>query len=286
LLLGRKQFVVITGTSTGIGEDAAKLLAKNGWKVFAGVRKDSDAERLRSYDPENIHPLILDVTKQDQIDAAFAQVREAVGEAGLDALVNNAGLGMLGPSEFTPVSDFQRQYDINVFGMVRVTQAAMPLLRMRTPGRVVNVSSIAPDINMPFGGLYCAAKGAVDSFSECFRREVMKWGITVSVLKPGPVKTAFGDTALDIAKDIRNRFEDGSKCIEYYGETLDKFPELTKKMDHPAPPSKSSGVILSALTSRSPRYVYYDTWGTYFTVSILNMLPKSLYYKLMNSLLS
>lgn len=263
----------------------SKLLASKGWTVFSGVRKETDAERLRSYDP-NIKPLILDVTNQDQVDAAFEQVRKEVGKEGLDALVNNAGLGILGPSEFTPIGEFQRQYEINVFGMIRVTQAAMPLLRMGTPGRVVNVSSIAPNMSVPFGGVYCPTKGAVDSFSECFRMEVAKWGIKVSVLKPGPVRTAFSDTALDTAKEIRNRFDEGSKCIEYYGETMDKFPEMTKKFDHPAPPSKSSAVIYHALTARSPRYTYFDTWGTYFTVKIINMMPKSLYYKMIGSFMS
>eukprot|EP00210_Caulerpa_lentillifera_P003739 g3572.t1 len=283
--ISQKKTVVVTGCSTGIGEDVSKLLASKDWIVFAGVRKQSDAVRLRSYN-SNIKPLILDVTKQDQVDAAFAEVSREVGAAGLDALVNNAGLGILGPSEFTPVSEFQKQYDINVFGLIRVTQAAMPLLRKGEPGQIVNVSSIAPNMNVPFGGVYCPTKGAVDSFSECFKMEVMKWGIKVSVLKPGPVRTAFSDTALDAAKAIRNRFDKNSKCIEYYGETLDKFPEMAKRFDHPAPPSKSSAVIYNILTSQSPRFVYFDTWGTFFTVKILNMLPKFLYYKLMSTFMS
>eukprot|EP00210_Caulerpa_lentillifera_P003738 g3571.t1 len=281
-----RKTVVITGCSTGIGEDVTKLLVKKGWTVFAGVRKETDAERLRNMDP-NIKPLILDVTKQDQVDAAFEQVRIAVGEEGLDALVNNAGLAILGPSEFFPVSEFQKQYDINVFGLVRVTQAAMPLLRMGKPGRVVNISSMAPTMNMPFGGLYCATKGAVDSFSECFRREVMKWGIKVSVIKPGPVKTNFGDTALDLATEVSKKFDKDSKCLEYYGPLLERFPQISKKFEsQSASVSATTSVIYHALTSGSPRCFYYDTWGTYFTAMLINWMPTFLYDKLIISMMS
>lgn len=264
---------MVTGTSTGIGEDTAKLLASKGWTVFAGVRKEADADRLQSLD-SNIRPLILDVTKQDQIEAAFAEVGAAVGEDGLDALVNNAALAISGPGEFTPISEFQRQYDINLFGIVRVTQAAMSLLRKGTPGRIVNVSSLAPQINMPFGGLYCSTKGALDSFSECFGREVMKWGIKVSVLKPGPVKTSFLSTATEMAKEVKEGFEEGSQCLKYYGSTMLKFLETVTKLNGIyASLSCSSAVIYGALTARFPRFYCYDTWGTYFTAVILNWMP-------------
>eukprot|EP00210_Caulerpa_lentillifera_P008394 g8006.t1 len=281
----KKKTVVVTGTSTGIGEEAAKLLAQKGWIVFAGVRKQSDADRLGSYNA-NIRPIILDVTQQDQVDAAFEQVRIAVGEDGLDALVNNAGLAIMGPGEFTPVTDFQRQYDINVFGLVRVTQAAMPLLRMGKPGRVVNVSSIAPKMSAPFGGLYCATKAAVDTFSECFRMEVMKWGIKVSVLKPGPVKTAFSDTALGLMKGVESRFQQGSKCLEFYQPLMQSFEKQGKKFEKGAAlPTSSSAVIYRALTAWSPKYIYYDTWKTYFTAKILAWMPRSWYYKAISSML-
>jgi len=286
LHLGRKKkTVVVTGTSTGIGEETAKLLAKKGWIVFAGVRKQADADRLQSHDT-NIRPLILDVTKQDQIDAAFEQVRTAVGEDGLDALVNNAGLAIMGPAEFTSLNDVHKQYDINVYGMIRVTQAAMPLLRTGPPGRVVNVSSIAPLMSAPFGGLYCATKAAVDSFSECFRMEVAKWGIKVSVLKPGPVKTAFGDTALDFMKQIKDQFGEGSKCWEYYKPLLESYEKQSKSFEKSsALPTSSSAVIYRALSAGSPKYIYYDTWKTYFIAKILAWMPRSWYYKAINSML-
>jgi len=240
---------VVTGTSSGIGEDTAKFLASKGWTVFAGVRKEADADRLQSLD-SNIRPLILDVTKQDQIEAAFAEVGAAVGEDGLDALVNNAALAISGPGEFTPISEFQRQYDINLFGIVRVTQAAMSLLRKGTPGRIVNVSSLAPQINMPFGGLYCSTKGALDSFSE------------------------FLSTATEMAKEVKEGFEEGSQCLKYYGSTMLKFLETVTKLNGIyASLSCSSAVIYGALTARFPRFYCYDTWGTYFTAVILNWMP-------------
>jgi len=266
----------VTGTSSGIGEDTAKFLASKGWTVFAGVRKKADGDRLASLD-SNIRPLILDVTKQDQIDAAFAEVRSAVGDGGLDALVNNAGLAVMGPVEFVPAEDVQRQFEINFFGVIKVTQAAMPLLRIGPPGRVVIVSSVAGTWNFPYGGLYCASKAAVDSLSESFRREVGRWGIKVSLVKPGPVKTNFNTTLVNLSNELKAKFPAGSPARELYGKDLDHFPEAIVEFEkQSAHVSKVTGVIYSALTARNPKNIYHDTWGTWFSVGMLNTLPTSM----------
>eukprot|EP00210_Caulerpa_lentillifera_P003708 g3541.t1 len=271
----KKKTVVVTGTSTGIGEDTTKTLAAKGWTVFAGVRKQADADRLKDANP-NIHPIIIDVTKQDQVNAAFEQVGQAVGEDGLDALVNNAGLAVMGPVEFMPTDAVQRQFDINFFGVIRVTQAAMPLLRKGKPGRIVMVSSVAGTWNFPHGGFYCASKAAVDSMSESFRREVARWGIKVSVVKPGPVKTNFNDTLLNLSKELQEKFPQGSAAREYYGKDLDKFPEAIVDFEkQSAHVSKVTGVICTALNAKSPKPVYFDTWGTWANVGMINRLPTS-----------
>lgn len=169
-----KKSIVITGTSTGIGEATAKVFLEKGWIVFAGVRKDSDADRLSSLDP-NLRPVLLDVTNQTQIDKAFAKIEAEVGERGLDALVNNAGFSFLAPIEFFPLKEVQRQFDVNVFGVVRIMQAALPLLRRGSPGRIVNVSSVTPEVKAPLAGIYSATKSALDSISESTRRELAEW---------------------------------------------------------------------------------------------------------------
>ena len=165
----------MTGTSSGIGEAIAKFLVTKGWTVFAGVRKESDGEKLRTVSA-NIKPVILDVTKEDQVHSAIENVRVAVGQEGLDVLVNSAGLALLGPMEFTPMSDVLKQYDVNILGLIRVTQAAMPLIRMGTPGRIVNIGTVGSEMRTPYAGIYQSTKAALVTVNESMRREVAQFG--------------------------------------------------------------------------------------------------------------
>jgi len=265
---------VITGTSSGIGEDAAKFFANKGWTVFAGVRKEADAERLRNCDP-NIKPLILDVTDQKQVDKAFEEVRVAVGSDGLDALVNNAGFSYMGPVEILPLSKVQKQFDVNVFGVIRVTQAALPLLRIGPPGRIVNVSSVASEAPGPLTGFYSGSKAALDCISESLRRELADWGIKVSVLKPGPVDTKTMDKTIAEVRDTQEAFPVGSKGYDLYGKLMQAVPSAFEKgkKGGMASTSVTSSVIYSAITVRNPRNFYWDTWRSWFMTCIAGLLP-------------
>eukprot|EP00210_Caulerpa_lentillifera_P003607 g3442.t1 len=277
--------IVITGCSSGIGEDTAKLFALKGWTVFACVRKESDAERLSSYD-QNIKPLILDVTNQEQIDRAFEKVKIAVGTNGLDALVNNAGIGYIAPMEFFPINKVQQQFDVNVFGIIRVTQAALPLLRIGSPGRIVNVSSIVPESSFALFGMYSGSKKALDCISESMRRELSEWGIRVSVLKPGPVKTPICDTAMNHALEMQQTIPVGSKGEELYGTLTNGVLSVIKAFENIgiADPSASSSVIYEAITSKNPRNFYWDTWGTWINATITGLLPTWMVDKALSSL--
>jgi NAD(P)-dependent dehydrogenase (short-subunit alcohol dehydrogenase family) len=132
--------ILITGASTGIGEACARYLAERGWQVFAGVRRTEDAEKLQSVSI-NIKALQLDVTKSKQIAEVFANVQQIVGKGGLQGLINNAGIAVVGPLEFLPIADLRNQMEVNFIGQVEVTQTLLPLLRLGH-GRVVNISSI------------------------------------------------------------------------------------------------------------------------------------------------
>lgn len=267
--------VVITGCSAGIGEALAIRLAENGWKVFAGVRKEEDAKKL-SESHENIKPIFVDVTKQDQVDKAFDEVRNTVGEQGLTALVNNAGLAFPGPAEFVTMDDVERQFQVNVFGLIRVTQAAMPLIRKGTPGRIINIGSIANEFNPPYTSIYNASKGAVHSYSETMRREVARWGIKVVLIKPGYVKTNFSETAVANAKIFKEKFPTGSLCYEYYGKDLDSAEATAEKMGNMmAPASKVVDTIYKAMTVKNPKPMYYDTAGTSFMMGMISITPTS-----------
>ena len=169
--------VLLTGASRGIGLATATLLAENGWIVFAGVRKQEDFDKLQALH-SNIRPVILDVTKPEQIASAIEAVRVAVGESGLDALVNNAGGTTFCPVEFFPPEDFEYDFQLNAIGVFRVTQAAIPLLRSGVkPGRIVNVSSFVGRAPAQLISAYSSAKHAMEAFSSILRQELKSSGV-------------------------------------------------------------------------------------------------------------
>ena len=178
--------VVITGASTGIGAACALHLDQWGWRVFAGVRKQGDAEALRAQGSARLTPVSLDVTDTVSISTAASAVAGAVGAAGLAGLVNNAGIVVPGPIELLPLSDLRRQLEINVVGQVAVTQAFLPLIRAGR-GRIVNMGSIAGRMATPFTGAYGASKFALEALTDALRLELQPWGISVSIIEPGAV---------------------------------------------------------------------------------------------------
>jgi NAD(P)-dependent dehydrogenase (short-subunit alcohol dehydrogenase family) len=201
--------VVLTGASTGIGAHAAHSLAEAGFLVFAGVRKEADGEALKANAPtpearENIVPLILDVTKQEQIDAAVQTVKDTLAAKGglpLVGLVNNAGVGGgTKPVEFESMDDMRYLFDVNFFGAVSTTKAFLSLLR-GGKGRVINISSMAGLFSAPMMTSYCGSKFALEAFSDALRVEVQKHGVSVSVVEPAYVQSAiFGKNDAAMAK--------------------------------------------------------------------------------------
>src|SRR3990172_10518116 len=152
--------VVVTGASTGIGEACALRLDKAGWRVFAGVRKEADAQRLKQQASERLTPLTLDVTDQAQIDAAAKTVADAVGAAGLQGVVNNAGVSINGPLEYLTSDDLRQQLEVNVIGQMAVTRTFLEQIRQGR-GRIVFIGSISGKFATPFLGPYCASKHAM-----------------------------------------------------------------------------------------------------------------------------
>src|SRR3954468_23501517 len=151
--------VLITGASTGIGEATAQRLAKGGFRVFAGVRKAEDGERLRDAGVTVVHP--LDVTSEDDVAAAVVRVEEELAGDPLRGIVNNAGIGIGGPLEGLELDDFRRTLEVNTTGQLAVTKAFLPLLR-KSKGRIVNMSSIGGRVAQPFAGPYIASKFALE----------------------------------------------------------------------------------------------------------------------------
>lgn len=192
--------IVITGASTGIGYVIAKALIQRGYRVFGSVRKSEDGQRLVQELGEQFRPLLFDVTDEAAIQLAAQKVEQEIGQEGVFALINNAGIAVGGPILHLPIDEWRRQFEVNLFGLIATTKAFAPLVGARkncphAPGRIFNVGSVAGSRSFPFMGPYGASKHALEGFSQSLRAELLLYGIEVVVLAPGVVKTPIWDKA-------------------------------------------------------------------------------------------
>ncbi|MFK7954179.1 MAG: SDR family oxidoreductase [Ekhidna sp.] len=192
--MDKSKNILITGASTGIGYDLAKIFVKNGYTVFGSVRKEEDAKRLQDSLGVNYKPLIFDVTDHASVDRAAQLLEKEIGEEGLGGLINNAGVAVGGPLMDVDIEDFRYQFEVNVIGLVKVTQTFLPLLGARNshssdPGKIIQISSTSGKMAMPFLSPYVGSKHAVEGISTSLRRELQLFGIDVIVIGPGPIQT-------------------------------------------------------------------------------------------------
>lgn len=252
--MAESKSVVITGASTGIGYGTAKVLASHGIHVFAGIRKQADADRLQREFGDAVTPVQMDVTDQTSVRAAASLVADQLGNQTLFGLVNNAGVAGGGPLLHQPLSEFQQTLDVNLLGPFRVTQAFAPLLgadrtRSGRPGRILQISSVGGKLGFPFLGSYVASKFALEGMSESLRRELLLYGIDVIVIGPGSVITPMFDKAQEI--DI-SQYDTTD-----YGPILRSFVEFfLKESQKGYQPERIGGVVYQALTARSPKLRY------------------------------
>jgi NAD(P)-dependent dehydrogenase (short-subunit alcohol dehydrogenase family) len=250
--MNRPGSVLITGASTGIGRATALHLDQRGWNVYAGVRKESDGEVLRKDASDRLRTLHLDVTDQDSIEAAISAIRE--GGSGLDALVNNAGISVNGPLEFIQLSEMRRMFDVNFFGLVAMTQAALPLIR-ETTGRIVHIGSMGGRHALPLIGAYCATKHAIEAIGEAQRRELSPWGIEVVVIEPGSVATPVWEKARDAA--AARQTSRSPREAELYGPAIDVVTTRVQGAERSAiSPEEVAKVVEKALTVPRPQPRY------------------------------
>jgi NAD(P)-dependent dehydrogenase (short-subunit alcohol dehydrogenase family) len=244
--------VVVTGASTGIGLAASQRLAADGFDVFASVRKDSDAERLRAL---GLWPLMLDVTDPESIAAAVAEVEAAVGTGGLAGLVNNAGVAITAPLEFIPLDRLREQMDINFIGQIAVTQAFLPALRAAR-GRIVFISSIGGKIAMPLVGAYAASKFALEGAADSLRRELRGQGIEVSVVEPGGVKTPIWAKGTETGNEIEAQLP--AQAGELYGHLTAALRKASADIatNSGIEPEEVADRVAHALTARKPKTRY------------------------------
>lgn len=194
---------VITGAVSGIGRATTARLVNEGWHVFATVLDQAEADDVSAAFGDSVTALIMDVTDEASVAETARTVTAAMGEQRLAGLVNNAGIALGGPSMEIPISDFQRQMEVNVIGVMRVTQAFGGLLgtdteRQGKPGRIIMLSSVAGQLGAPFMAPYVASKHAVEGLSKSLRIELQHYGIDVVMIGPGPVRTPIWEKAQEV----------------------------------------------------------------------------------------
>jgi NAD(P)-dependent dehydrogenase (short-subunit alcohol dehydrogenase family) len=273
---------VVTGASTGIGRATSLRLAASGWTVFAGVRDPAAGEQLAAAADgagASLIPLTLDVTDSAQVAQAAEFVHEQTGAAGpsptgsLDALVNNAGIGIGGPLELVDRGELREQFEVNVFGQVAVTQALLPALR-RARGRIVLVSSIGGRVAVPFLAPYGASKHAIEAIGDALRVELRSSGIRVSLIEPGSVKTPIWAKARTDAERVRIPAE---LKPEYWRVPAAMAKVIGDTERRGVPPERVAATIERALDSRRPRSHYLVGAHAYGTVVAHTLLPSGVF---------
>ncbi len=269
--------VLITGCSTGIGRATAQRLAKAGRRVYATARK---LEAIADLEAVGCRLLQLDVCDEDSIRGAVTQVNDAEGAIGV--LVNNAGYGSEGPFEEVPMAEVRRQFETNVFGLIRLTQLVLPRMRAQRWGKVVNVSSMGGRLVLPGGAFYHATKFAVEAMSDALRFEVRSFGIDVIVVEPGAIMTQFGDTA--VARVDALGSEDSA-----YAEFRRKLAGEIRK-SYAGKPDALGGVaddvarvIQGAISVRRPKTRYPVTLGARLFMGLRRWLPDRAFDSLLRS---
>ncbi len=264
--------IVVTGASTGIGRAAVAKAVREGAHVFASVRKQEDADGLKSEFGEAVTPLLFDVVDEAGVRAGAAQVADALGDRKLFGLVNNAGIAVPGPLLHISSEELQRQLDVNVLGVHRVTVAFTPLLgadrdRRGKAGRIVMISSVGGQRAMPFLGPYSASKFAIEGYSESLRRELMLYGIDVIVIGPGAIATPIWDKAEQ--NDLK-RFSNTA-----YGDAAERVADYMVKQGRQGLPASEVGdLIWRCLTDPNPKVRYAILRNEFMDRTLPGLLPK------------
>ena len=262
---------MITGVSTGIGYATAKLLVGRGFQVFGSVRSTADAERIGQEFGPNYCALIMDVTDETAVRRSAGIVLEKLGQNRLFALINNAGIEMTGPLAYLPLDRFRLQLEVNLIGVLSVTQAFLPLLgtdpqRTGNPGKIINISSALGRLAVPFVGAYCASKFGLEALSDSLRREMMLFGIDVIVVEPGAIVTPIWQKA------------EGKLLHEFpgtpYQRSLTKFVETAMKSGREGfPATKVAELIARILATKRPKARYTIIPNRFVEYTIPRLLP-------------
>lgn len=276
----KSKFVVITGASTGIGYGAAKELIRRGYTVFGSVRKKEDADRVKSELGAGFLPLLFDVTDAAAVERAVTDVKDQCSGQGLGGLINNSGISVIGPIEMLSVEEIAHNFEVNVFGVLRVTKAFLPLLGAQkdhpsSPGRILNMSSAAGRLAAPYVAPYSGTKHALEAISHAMRLEFMRYGITVIIIGPGAIRTPIWD------KGSLQRFEGTS----YYDSLAKFFGKALAAGKDGMPLEKCSRQIGDIFETERPKIRYAIVQNKFLKWTLPTLLPQRALDKFLRKLM-
>ncbi len=244
--MGRKT-VLITGASSGIGKETAKKLIAEGYTVYTAARRVEKMEDIRTLGGI---PIKMDITKDDEVVATVEQIEQRHG--GVDILINNAGFGSYGSIEETTIDDARYQFEVNLFGLARLTQLVLPYMREQKAGKIVNISSGGGKIYVPLGAWYIATKHALEGWSDCLRFETKSFNIDVIIIEPGAIATEFGDVYLEpmLKRSGQGPYREIANAIAKFSQNLHANPNGI------SPPSVIANTISKAIKAPHPKTRY------------------------------
>ncbi len=249
--------VLVTGGTDGLGRAAAVLLSQRGYRVFAGGR---DADRRAVFDKIaiernlSLETLALDVCDDASVNAAVSEIEKRAGP--VDILINNAGIAIAAVMEEISLEDLRKQYETNIFGLLRTTQRVLPEMRKRRRGRIINMSSISGKVSMPLLGPYSSSKHAVEAISDAMRLELYPFGIAVVLIEPGYIETSMNRTAAELSSTYA-RGAEHSPYLPVYQGFLNNWHKTRKASKYR--PEDCARVVLQAIEESAPRARYLVT---------------------------
>lgn len=243
---GRALVILITGASSGIGRSAAEELLRGGHIVYGASRR---VERMAVLEPQGLRPIRLDITCEQQCEDALAGIIAEQGR--IDVLINSAGYGVYGSIEEVPLQEARGQFEVNLFGLAKMTRLALPYMRKQHSGRIINISSIGGKIYTPFGGWYHASKHALEGWSDCLRLEVEPLGIDVVIIEPGAVKSEWEEIAVSsLLKTSGERaYAAAAKAAAEYFERIYRDPRTSR-------PEIVAKTVRKAVEAKRPKTRY------------------------------
>ncbi len=272
--MNKSKNILITGASTGIGQALSRVFVSQGYEVYGSVRRQIDADKLELDLGGNFHALLFDVTDHEAVDRAAEELKEKLGTEGLGGLINNAGIAVGGPFAHISIQEWRYQFEVNVIGMVKVTQAFLPLLggtpdRTTEPGKILQMSSVAGKVGMPFISPYIGSKHAMEGISESMRRELQLYGIDVIIIGPGAVQTPIWNKG---AGDEVN----ANYLSTAFGEALSKFQHVFVRdaVKNGWSSEKLANKIINIFERKYPKTRYALVAEKFKNWTMPKMLPK------------